>query len=102
MTRVRKRKPSHPGKVFKLDVLDPLGLSLTQAAKALGVSRKHLSAFVNERTACSKDLAQRLAKATDTSVASWLNMQTALDVWEAEHTNSAEYSKIKPLADIAA
>ncbi len=102
MNRKRNRKPVHPGRVFKLDVLEPLGVSVTAAAKAMGVSRKHLSNFANENAPCSKDLAHRLAIATNTSVASWLNMQTAVDVWEAENENTKEYSKIKPLSELAA
>lgn len=85
MTRVRNRKPTHPGKVFRVDVLEPLNLNITAAANHLGVSRKHLSLFVNERIGCTKDLANRLAHATNTSMESWLNMQTAVDVWEATH-----------------
>ncbi len=100
-TRKRNRKPSHPGAVFKIDVLEPLGLNITEAAKAMAVSRKHLSAFVNERIPCSKDLAKRLALSTNTSVASWLTMQTELDVWEAEHNPSDDYSEVKSLAGLA-
>jgi addiction module HigA family antidote len=101
MARVRTRKPTHPGVVFKSAALDPLGLSLTVAAEAMGVSRKHLSQFVNERVPCSKDLAQRIAKATGTSVASWLNMQTALDVWEAEHSENDRLAAVRPLREVA-
>ncbi|WP_372613384.1 HigA family addiction module antitoxin [Halomonas sp.] len=102
MPRQRQRKPSHPGIVFKLDVLEPLGLSVTQAAGAMGLSRKHLSAFTNGRVACSRELAQRLAKATDTSVASWLNLQTAVDVWEAEHTDRETLARVVPLRSLVA
>jgi len=65
------RKPVHPGKVFKLDVLEPLGLSVTAAAQMMDISRKHLSDFVNERISCSIDLSIRIAHATDTSVHSY-------------------------------
>jgi len=92
----RTRKPVHPGRTFKLDVLEPLELTVTDAANALGVSRKHLSGFVNERVPCNKDLAMRIAKATRTSIASWLNMQTNLDVWESERIENKEVAKIKP------
>ena len=54
-----------------------MGISITKAAEALGVSRKHLSAFVNGDEPCSNDMAQRLSKATETS---WLNMQTMVDI----------------------
>ncbi|TFH86673.1 addiction module antidote protein, HigA family [Billgrantia azerbaijanica] len=100
MSRQRHRKPSHPGAVFKHDVLEPLGVSISRAAEALGISRKHLSAFVNGHVPCSRELAQRLSKATNTSVASWLNMQTALDVWEAEQTPDRELAEVRLLTSI--
>ena len=71
MTRKRIRKPTHPGYMFHHDVLESLGLSLTEAAQKLGVSRKHLSGFVNGHTRCNLDMAQRLALATNTSVDSF-------------------------------
>jgi addiction module HigA family antidote len=101
-TRQRKRKPTHVGIFFKTDVLKPLGLTISQAAKAIGVSRKHLSALVNGNVPCSKDMAQRLALATETSVANWLAMQTAVDVWEAENLNRADYKNIEPLNKLLA
>ena len=101
MKRAIKRKPMHPGVLFKADVLDELGVSVSAAARALGVSRKHLSAFVNGNVSCSKDLAIRLAKSTDTSVASWLNMQTALDIYGAENDKKS-LKGITPLANLTA
>lgn len=98
----RTRKPVHPGRIFKQDVLQPLGLTVTDAARALGVSRKHLSGFVNERVPCNKDLAARIAKATETGIASWLTMQVKLDTWEAERHQDREVKQIKPFADSAA
>ena len=75
------RKPTHPGRVFLEDVLKPLGLSVTEAAKMLGVSRKTLSEFVNEKAALSPEMALRISKATNTSAESWLNMQQKLTLW---------------------
>ncbi len=98
MGRARNRKPSHPGKVFKLDVLEPTGTSITKAAEMLDISRKHLSKFVNEGTPCSPDMAKRLAIVTGTSLASWLNMQTALDIWEAENDSGDQYDSLPRLA----
>ena len=93
----QRRKPVHPGKVFKLDVLEPLKLSVTKAAEDLDISRKHLSDFVNEKVPCTVDLSTRLAYATNTSVASWLNMQTNLDVWNAEQAPKSRLKRVKPL-----
>jgi addiction module HigA family antidote len=78
------RKPTHPGIVLKEDVLVPLNLTVTEAAEDLGVSRKALSELINERAALSPDMAVRIAKATNTSAQSWLNMQSKLDLWNAE------------------
>ena len=98
MSRTRNRKPTHPGVVLRLDVLEPAGISVTKAAEILGVSRKNLSEFVNQKKLCTRDLAMRISIATKTSVASWLNMQTALDVWEAENQNPDQYTTVGSLA----
>ncbi|WP_257267134.1 HigA family addiction module antitoxin [Endozoicomonas sp. ONNA2] len=98
--RIRKRKPVHPGQMVKLDVLEPLNLSVTEAAKVMNVSRKHLSAFVNERIPCSKDMAKRLAIALGTSVDVWLGMQNALDVWEMENSNDDIYQSVGKLVAV--
>ena len=78
------RKPTPPGAVLLEDVIKPLGLTITEAAKMLGVSRKTLSEFVNEKAMLSPDMAIRIAKATNTSPESWMNMQQKLTLWEAE------------------
>lgn len=77
------RKPTHPGTVFLEDIMKPLNLSVTHAAKMLGVSRKALSEFVNEKSSLSPEMALRIAKATNTSAESWMNMQMKLTLWEA-------------------
>ncbi len=81
---IKKRKPIHPGNVLKEDVLVPLGMTITEASKDLGVSRKALSELINEKSSLSPDMAIRIAKATDTSPVSWLNMQSKLDLWKSE------------------
>ena len=77
------RKPTHPGKVFLEDVMKPLNLSITEAAKMLGVTRKTLSEFVNEKSSLSVEMALRIAKATNTSAESWMNMQQKLTLYNA-------------------
>ena len=79
-----KRKPTHPGQVLWADVIEPLGLTVTQAAEKLGVARKTLSALINGRAAMSPEMAVRIALATGTSAESWLTMQTRLDLWQAQ------------------
>ena len=63
--------------------MKPLGLSVTEAAKMLGVSRKALSELINERTSLSPEMALRIGAATGTSAESWLNMQVKLTLWNA-------------------
>ena len=77
------RKPVHPGKVFLLDVLQPLGLTVTDATRMMGITRKTLSELVNEKSSSSPQMALRMATVTNTSAESWLAMQAKLDLWEA-------------------
>ncbi|MBU2023721.1 MAG: HigA family addiction module antidote protein [Gammaproteobacteria bacterium] len=79
------RRPTHPGEFFKDEILDERGISVTAAAKYLGVTRKAMSEFVNGKTKCSHAMARRLAESTGTGVAIWINMQAKLDTWEAEN-----------------
>lgn len=96
MTSFKKtRQPVHPGRIFREDILDELKISITRAAGMLSVSRKHLSKFVNEDTDCSPEMAHRLAKATNTSVASWMNMQNSLNIWREEN-NANNFEEIEP------
>ncbi len=85
----RTRQPVHPGRILNEDILTALNINITQAAKKLGVSRKHLSNFINEQVDCSPEMAHRLAIATKTSVASWMNMQHALNIWREENNNTS-------------
>lgn len=77
------RKPTHPGVVLLEDVMKPLNLSVTDTARMLGVSRKTLSEFINEKSSLSPEMAIRISKATNTSVESWMNMQQKLTLWTA-------------------
>lgn len=76
--------PPHPGEVIRELCLEPLNLSVTETAKALGVSRKTLSAILNGRAGISPEMAVRLSIAFDTTAESWLNQQTQYDLWNAE------------------
>ncbi|HRV92846.1 MAG TPA: HigA family addiction module antitoxin [Anaerolineae bacterium] len=78
--------PPHPGEIIKELCLDPLGLTVTRAAEALGVSRKTLSAIVNGRAGISPEMAIRLSMAFDTSAESWLNQQMQYDLWQARQS----------------
>jgi len=81
---MRMHNPPHPGEVLKTLCLEPLKLSVTEAAKALGVSRKTLSAILNGRAGISPEMAVRLSLAFGTSAESWLNQQTQYDLWHVE------------------
>jgi addiction module HigA family antidote len=76
--------PPHPGEVLRSLCLEPLALSVTDAAKALGVSRRTLSAVHNGRAGVSPEMAVRLSIALNTSAESWLNQQVQYDLWLAE------------------
>ena len=76
--------PPHPGEILKELCLEPLGVSVTDAARALGVSRKTLSAILNQRAGVSPEMAVRLSIAFNTSAESWLNQQLQYDLWHAE------------------
>jgi len=76
--------PPHPGEALRELCLEPLGLTVTDAAKALGVSRKTLSAILNGRAGISPEMAVRLSIAFGTSAESWLNQQIQYDLWLAE------------------
>ena len=78
---MKMHNPPHPGEVLKGLCLEPLGLSVTRAAEALGVSRKTLSAILNGRAGISPEMALRLSKAFGTSPESWLNQQMQYDLW---------------------
>ncbi len=88
--------PPHPGAIIKELCLDPLGLSVTDAARALGVSRKTLSCIINGKAGISPEMAVRLSIAFDTSSESWVNQQSQYDLWQAEqHRNELN---VKPLS----
>lgn len=76
--------PPHPGEILRQLCLEPLGLTVTQAAEALGVTRKTLSAILNGRAGISPEMAVRLSIAFGTSSESWLNQQVQYDLWQAE------------------
>ena len=76
--------PPHPGEVLKEFCLEPFGISVTAAAKGLGVSRKTLSAILNGRAGISPEMAVRLSIAFETSSESWLSQQSQYDLWQAE------------------
>ncbi|HUC60939.1 MAG TPA: HigA family addiction module antitoxin [Alphaproteobacteria bacterium] len=90
------RNPPHPGGIVRRQCLAPLGLSVTEAAKGLGVTRQALSDLVNGNAGLSVDMAIRLSKAFGSSPETWLGLQTAYDLWQArERTDQIKVKSYK-------
>ena len=79
---MRMHNPPHPGEIIKGLWLDPMGISITQAAKAIGVSRKTLSKIINKKGSVMPEMALRLSLALGSSPESWLGHQMAYDLWQ--------------------
>jgi antitoxin HigA-1 len=94
------KNPPHPGLHIRHDCLEPLGLSVTAGAKALGVSRQALNNLVNGRSGISPEMAVRLSKAFGGSPAVWLRMQMEYDL--AQVAKTATKIKIRRLTQPAA
>lgn len=80
----RMHDPPHPGEIIKELCLEPLGLSVTDAAKGLGVTRKALSELLNGHTGVSSEMAIRLEQAFGSTAETWLKMQLEFDLWQAK------------------
>lgn len=93
---MQRRKPTHPGEVLLEDVIKPLGITITEAAQDLGISRKTLSELIHGKSGLSPEMAVRIAKATNTSPESWLAMQTKLDLWNAIQDEPKDVIKFEP------
>ena len=85
--------PPHPGEIIREDCLVPLGLSVTEAAKGLDVSRGHLSGLLNGHSGVSAEMALRLEKAGWGSAESWMRNQLSYDLWQAKQRS--DVSKVK-------
>lgn len=83
------KNPSHPGLSVKHDCLEPLGLSVTKAAKVLGVTRQTLNDLVNGRRGISPEMALRLDMAFGGGADTWLRLQAAYDLAQARRKASA-------------
>lgn len=81
---MKMHNPPHPGEVLRTLCIEPLGLTVTEAARALDVSRKTLSEILNGHSGISPEMAVRLSLAFDTTAESWLAQQLQYDLWRAE------------------
>ena len=80
---MRMARPAHAGQFIRMEVTEPLGLTVTQAAKILGVTRPALSALLNGRAALSSEMALRIDKAFGPNMDTLLRMQTSYEIAEA-------------------
>lgn len=92
-----KRAPSHPGGILRRQYMEPLELSVSELARALGVSRKTVSKIVNERGSVSAAMALRLSRAFETTPELWMNLQRNFDLWQAL-IDSDDWESIEPVA----
>ena len=89
------KNPPHPGRLVRQECLEPLGLSVTDGAKALGVSRNALSEIVNERRGISPEMAIRLAKAFGSTAEAWAAMQLNYDMAQAmKHADEIKVQRV--------
>jgi addiction module HigA family antidote len=95
------RKPTHPGELFHDIVLPGLKLSVSEAARQLGVSRQTLHAVMSGRSAVTAEMALRLGRFCGNGPGLWLRMQQAFDLWQAQSALNGELDSI-PVHSIAA
>jgi len=94
--------PPHPGKALRDGVLAECGVTVTELARRLGVTRVALSRVLNGKAAVSAEMAVRLAAALGGSAESWLHMQASYDLWHAQRALKHAVSRITPLKRRAA
>jgi len=90
------KNPPHPGLSVRADCIEPLGLTITEAAKALGVSRQALNNLIHGQAALSPEMAIRLDKAFGGGADTWLRLQAAYDLAQAE--KEADKIKVQRIA----
>lgn len=90
------KNPPHPGSSIRADCLEPLGLSVTAAAKVLGVSRQALNNLIHGQAAISPEMAIRLHKAFGGGADTWLRLQAVYDLAQAE--KDADKIKVRRVA----
>jgi len=100
--RNETRRPTHPGELLREETLPATGLTQSELAYRLGVSRRSLNDLIHERRSVNPHLAHRLARVFETSPEFWLRLQEAVNVWETLQANRDKYSRLKPLRERAA
>ncbi len=90
-------RPPHPGRIVRQDCIEPLGLTVGEAAEALGVTRQTLDRLINERGGVSPEMALRLAKAFGSTAEMWMRLQAAFDLAEARKSKAEQLAAIRRL-----
>lgn len=93
---MKMKNPPHPGRIVRQECLEPLGLTVTEAAKVLGITRQALNNVVNLKAGISPEMAIRLSKAFGSSPEVWLGMQMTYDLAQLE--KDANKIKVKRVA----
>jgi len=102
----RKVRPTHPGAILR-NMLAELaldgaghftGLTQKELAQRLGVSRRVISELMHERRAMTADMSIRLSRVFRTTPDIWMNLQKAVDLWDAGQANKNQYAKLRPIA----
>ena len=83
---MRMHNPPHPGGIIREFCIEPLNLTVTDAAKALGVTRKTFSSLLNGRSGISPEMALRLSKVFGRSPEAWLKLQLQYDLWQTQQS----------------
>jgi addiction module HigA family antidote len=93
---IRLKSPAHPGGFVETEIIEPLELSVTDAARALGITRAALSTFLNERASLSPEMALRVEKAFGVPMDTLMRMQSSFDIAETRKRESEIH--VKPFA----
>ena len=102
----RKVRPTHPGAILR-NMLTELAedgsdqfasLTRKELAKRLGVSPRSVNELIHERRSMTADMAIRLSRVFKTTPDIWMNLQKAVDLWDAAHANKNQYAKLRPIA----
>lgn len=97
--RPLKRPPIHPGEILREDVIKGQGLSVSETARRLGVSRQQLHRVLSCTHPITTEMALRVGKFAGNGAGLWLRMQQAYDLWHAENRMAEELSRIEPIAE---
>ena len=94
-------EPLHPGVIIKDILIDGTGLSISDAANRLGITRTTLSRLLNQHAGISPEMALRLSKLLNTSIDMWVNLQSQYDIWNVVQKHTSNINNIVPLKKIA-